>query len=186
MITLHIEARSYAELVGKVADMLGGTVTTAPEVTVQNQPLPIPVPVADEAVTYEERAALQPAKRGRPRSNKQTPAPEAAPQGDSSGSQPAVEGNTGSEVAAPQSPAAEPAPASGGVSGDAVSAPPASTTLDLAAVRAKLSDVNEKFGEQGLAKVSALIKEFGYDYVKKIQPEHFAAIVAKADALLAA
>jgi hypothetical protein len=184
MITLHIEAQDFGILVEKVRDTLTGMINGAPVGIIIDKPVARhPIDVVIEGVTEAEKAALvepsaAPRRPGRPRSNKNSPAAAVAPQGDSAASQPAVEDNTGSAPAV--SPTAEDAPTSGSVVDASVPA------IGPAEVRAKLSQVNEKYGEQGLEQVSALIKEFGYLKIKDIKPEHYAAIVAKADAALAA
>jgi hypothetical protein len=187
MLTLHIEATTFNELVAKAASALGAAVETpapvqpvkAAETKPNDEPeLPLAAPPAEE-------------KKRRGRQPKSSPA-EGAPQGDSSDSQPAVETNTGNVQSD--------APSDGGVVDDvAVSQGQQHTAPTAAAssvskdqMREVLNKVVDKFttaekgNMPGLEKVSKLIAGFGYTRVKDVREEHFAAIAAAAEAELQA
>jgi hypothetical protein len=178
MLTLHIEAENYTGLVEAAAKALGASVDR-PNVEPAKEPeqvqaeLPLPSPEASRG------------RPGRPR-KQNTTATEAAPEGDSSGSQPAVEQNTGSDQAGQLSP---PAGGVSGAAGEPEGSPVASISRDD--LKAKLNAVKDKFTTNedtmaGLTQVTQIINAFGYQKVKDIAEEHFGAIVAKCDETLAA
>ncbi len=90
----------------------------------------------------------------------------------------AKRGRKPSKPSAPQAPAQEPAlPPDGSAAGKAL------TTDD---VRAALMKVNDKFGENGLAKVAELLAPFGVQKINELKPEQFPNVIGAAEAALEA
>lgn len=118
-----------------------------------------------------------PKPRGRPRKN-------AHPVGLPPDAQAAVASNTASVQADPLPPAAEGALTSAVTVVDAAVTAP-SLTHDL--VKAKLQDVMHAAKDQnaGMAAAYEIVKKYGYTHVRDIKPEHFAAIFADAQKVLA-
>ena len=189
MLTLHIEAPTYAELIAKVREAMGdqpSAATAAP----QPEAAPIQVPVAADA------PAETPAKRrGRP--PKTAPAPEA--RASSTVSEPQAQvGNSASDPSATpseaNSPSAAPAESVGGLpaGGQAGASTPEAGAADVTFddMKAKLHEVaakrqNDKSDDDGLVRAANIIGKYGYRKIKEVQPAHFADIIKACNADLA-
>lgn len=143
-------------------------------------PTPAPAPAAEPAPT--------PARRGRPPKNPPAPASEAQPQatvGDNGAS--GME-STPSPAAAPSAPSS---PAAAGTAADQGSTGADAVTFDeMKAALQKLALKREGDADDnaGLARVSALIGQYGeppYRKIKEIKPEHFAALKKAAEEFVA-
>lgn len=120
--------------------------------------------------------------RGRPRKNAQSAEPSPIAQA-------AVASNTASVQADPLPPAAEGALTSAAEQNPVVATSPASAAPSLThdLVKAKLQDVMHAAKDQnaGMAAAYEIVKKYGYTHVRDIKPEHFAAIFADAQKVLA-
>lgn len=166
MITLHVEADTLESLKLKACDELG---IELPQATVDKLHAPLPASTAHTPAPAsvdkpaDAPSSTAPRGPGRPRKVKAT------------------------EPAAPQEPAA-PAPVA--QAQEAQRADPALAAAGPAVtadeVKALLQKVAARKNGEGLSDATDIIVKLGYNKVKDIKPEHFAAVKESCEKLLAA
>lgn len=180
MLTLHLEANTFAELKAMAEQAFVATVSTAA----------VPIPPTAQNSTIDESTpspAVESKKRGRPAKN-QTPVPEALEAKAVSEPQAQV-GNSASESPATPSGVISPAEASKPDSAAPTAASTSSvvTFEDMKAalhkVAAKRDDDNSD--DAGLMRASDIIGRFGYRKIKEVAPDKFADVIALCNADLA-
>ena len=188
MLTLHLEALTHTELVNLAARTLGFVINVPaaapePKGTTSEAAAAPASPSAPASEPSVPALPPMPGKGpGRPRKPKQTfdnlPAPSEAP------AQPAVASNTGS------APAVNPTPAAGLANTEAAgggTSAPAAPTLTAEQMRKSFGRILDKLpGDEGFAAASKILAELGYQKITEVKPEHYNAVVAATDALLAA
>jgi hypothetical protein len=182
MLSLHLEAATYEDLLKSAEQALG--TKFYPVADAPKQPAPVPAADSQPQPTTEAPAR----GRGRPRKSEQAAA--AQPSGEPASAPAAAPQETvgNGTSASPTTPPADSAPAA--TPAPATPAPAAAagstTELTLDKVKEALQKVAARNNGQGLDDASRLINQFGYAKVKDIQPQHFAVIFENCRKILAA
>ena len=192
MIRLELEANDPSDLRKQMMEFLGYEAVTLPPAALGGKQIADPGILTEpqyadsEADTMAPPVPQEPAptlvavkpKRARGRPPKSEAVPSSAP----------VSASTAPE-AQPAAPQGDPSPASAEPAKTQAVAAADAPAVPLADVKAALQRVANRYpddADKGMLEASAIIKEFGYTVVRDIKPEHFAPIVARVAAHLAA
>lgn len=196
MLILHVEAPDVRTLLQLAAKELNvkieykDTPAEAPEPKDDAEDGPPAVNTASTCVVGAGPSVpALPPMPGKTRDRPRKPRPQFDTRLPGATAQPAVAQNTGSAPAV-QAPAAEGANTEAAGSQVVVSPAtpaPAAPTLTAEAMRKSFGRILDKLpGEPGFAAATKILAELGYQKITEVKPEHYDAVVAATDKLLAA